>query len=859
MESALKNLAEETEELEADIERLRQVQEQSCSAIISYSSEDEDESEDEESEIEISGKLKKIQEKKLIKSSIVSSHTSEYDEDLHVSSDDGDCVTEPTLEKCLYLNHVYQDLIQESIEDIELLLKLNRENQQALQDKKMSTFKKPSKRLQTSLSYPYFKDSHGHIPPNNEDTKTKTSNCELNSSVVPAKPWSNEEKEKLLNFVKRNAFEKTLQKVMSRKEILLMELREFKLTPTEIIKKEKQVEEKDAEISILQSPMCDSPIGPIETEYDWLKISVIDFEGSRSGLECELFWKNYLHPSINKRKWSNDEVNTLTALVEFKGHHAWEKIAQDLKTNRTGLQCFEKYRTKISNDNLKGKWTLEERNKLMKLVDTFRIGDHIPWHQVSYFMEERTWSQTYHQWTYHLNPCIRKGKWMEQEDMLLVCAVWMLGPKQWFKIQNYVPGRTSVQCNERWRNSLDPTLLFTDWTAEEDSLILDLVPKYKKRWSLCARHLPGRTGQQISVRYEALTRTVSGELSAFSVNSFATSAKIQEDYRASIYRGVATCVKGFIRTHGIFIELDKISKKTIMVSIIEAIMAGEDKSITRTHRLNEQNLIDALLLLSVEELKNVIAPSRRRRKVPGTHAVDQEIDSYFEMVNQKKKRGRPPRLVQFDEENPVYINWIDKIKGAFPKQSEEVEFTWQNLQFLPPTARSLQAFRSTLMQKKRLQTLPLSRSPKSRLPSKTEQHSTNSAQDEENPVGNSMEDVSYKLLFTRFCSLFLWPALLSVIKPEEETVQRRPKKRQPQVRNASYKKKKRKISSSGGVASALKLLQPKGEMPNEDQAQTLNVGAVEPERQKRKRIMVIPGPPTRRSSRLDRDKGTTEL
>lgn len=40
----------------------------------------------------------------------------------------------------------------------------------------------------------------------------------------------------------------------------------------------------------------------------------------------------------------------------------------------------------------------------------------------------------------------------------------------WVQIEKHVPGRTDVQCRERWVNVLDPKVAFTKWTPEEDEV-----------------------------------------------------------------------------------------------------------------------------------------------------------------------------------------------------------------------------------------------------------------------------------------------------------------------------------------------------------------------------------------------------
>lgn len=62
----------------------------------------------------------------------------------------------------------------------------------------------------------------------------------------------------------------------------------------------------------------------------------------------------------------------------------------------------------------------------------------------------------------------KSGKWEPEEDKLLKDAVDNLGAKQWRKIAEHVPGRTSIQCLHRWTKILKPGLVKGSWTKEED-------------------------------------------------------------------------------------------------------------------------------------------------------------------------------------------------------------------------------------------------------------------------------------------------------------------------------------------------------------------------------------------------------
>ena len=54
-------------------------------------------------------------------------------------------------------------------------------------------------------------------------------------------------------------------------------------------------------------------------------------------------WKNMLHPSINKSKWTREEDEMLKELVGIQETHDWDMIAEELDTGRTPFLCFHRW------------------------------------------------------------------------------------------------------------------------------------------------------------------------------------------------------------------------------------------------------------------------------------------------------------------------------------------------------------------------------------------------------------------------------------------------------------------------------------------------------------------------------------
>ncbi|PWA48408.1 Homeodomain-like protein [Artemisia annua] len=72
----------------------------------------------------------------------------------------------------------------------------------------------------------------------------------------------------------------------------------------------------------------------------------------------------------------------------------------------------------------------------------------------------------------------RTRKWEPDEDKHLKIAANLFGGKSWNKVATLVPGRTQMQCREKWCNMLDPSLNMGKWTEEEELKLIDAVAEH---------------------------------------------------------------------------------------------------------------------------------------------------------------------------------------------------------------------------------------------------------------------------------------------------------------------------------------------------------------------------------------------
>jgi len=126
-----------------------------------------------------------------------------------------------------------------------------------------------------------------------------------------------------------------------------------------------------------------------------------------------------------------------------------EQVKQNVEKMAYAGNLHEKSNTK------KRWWTGEEDDKLKSLVVEHGARN---WKKIASYFEDRSDVQCLHRWQKVLNPKLIKGPWSKEEDDIVMKLVSENGARNWSYIAKNLPGRIGKQCRERWHNHLNPDI-----------------------------------------------------------------------------------------------------------------------------------------------------------------------------------------------------------------------------------------------------------------------------------------------------------------------------------------------------------------------------------------------------------------
>jgi hypothetical protein len=233
----------------------------------------------------------------------------------------------------------------------------------------------------------------------------------------------------------------------------------------------------------------------------------------RTNEQCRKRWYGYIGMDSSAKSrglWTAAEDARLTAAVKEHGDKEWSVIAP-LVRGRNNEQCRRRWLdvVDLNTKRVTGPWSATEDANLTAVVKTHGDTD---WKKVAALVPGRSYLQCRQRWIRYLTRTdLTMGQFTAEEDVKLTAAVLKHGIKNWTAVAEMVPHRTFQQCRNRWVRALglkDRTK--GKWTAAEDAKLTAAVKKYgggdddddnDDKWFAVAKHVPGRTYLQCRQRW----------------------------------------------------------------------------------------------------------------------------------------------------------------------------------------------------------------------------------------------------------------------------------------------------------------------------------------------------------------------
>lgn len=110
-----------------------------------------------------------------------------------------------------------------------------------------------------------------------------------------------------------------------------------------------------------------------------------------------------------------------------------------------------------------------------------------------------------------------RQKFSKEEDDQLCRLVHQYGVNNWNFVADRMQTRSARQCRERYVNYLSPDVRNGKWTAEEETLLRQMVEEHGPRWTRIVQYFPGRSAVNLKNQWSVLSSKMARAIEALSL------------------------------------------------------------------------------------------------------------------------------------------------------------------------------------------------------------------------------------------------------------------------------------------------------------------------------------------------------
>nr|XP_037291425.1 snRNA-activating protein complex subunit 4-like [Rhipicephalus microplus] len=454
------------------------------------------------------------------------------------------------LRNLLALNRAYQALLDNAICELAERLEENRQLRMELLAELSERSARPAKPKVRKNCYhslvfhhPYFRDINGMRAPMNEDEKIKRANKEMDPYLTPPLHWSAEENrmlvgagglcvlvrakfpraltslhdvfvfhsEKLLaphaamhclgrfeivEAVKSNVLQRSLESMMDRKEALAQKILETE-DPDQIAEITARIDQLEEQMAKTRDLSLEELLEQATRPIDWLRIAAVDMRTNRTPFDCEARWRNLLDVRLNQGPWTPEEDERLATVAAKWKERNWDQIGLDFAAaSCLHLATYTTWRLpRLATRGCAAALTVPCLQKVKKkrgvLIFACRRNTEVSWDvkptsvSASQIAQElktnRSTYQCAQRYMSHLARCHNTGSFTDEENHKLkrLISVCSDGDNiSWSQVSHYMNCRSKKQLINRYHRSLHPNIKRGRWSAQEDVMLLVAVKPY---------------------------------------------------------------------------------------------------------------------------------------------------------------------------------------------------------------------------------------------------------------------------------------------------------------------------------------------------------------------------------------------